>query len=418
MGLDADGTVEFDPERSGEKFRIPVPKTWETQLSEKGNTAAVWEELIKSKNLPFMAMLRNLRNIIMAGVSSETHKAIIGRLKSAHQVTNSKQMPVRFLSAFEAIDFDEDTLAKLAEEAKLDKDFVEEEKSYGSGKEAKKVMKRRAVNRNPPTKALMNQYRDALETAISLAAKHNMPELDGKALVLVDVSGSMESPLTQGPKKLHESAMTPHRRSNGRAIVEGQDMDLEDYFAESGQRLSKKISVSMTWIGRDLDLSCNIMDNKGQTVCNVSYQALESEAVWHSGDITNAPYGAEEIITVDLDALPPNCFMLTFTVNSYSGEKFDEMSEAAISVRDDGLEGNSVEGTQEICGFRLTGQNKAVILVLLLERNVVGVCGASTRCRQKDRPSNLYWVKFTRSMKLQWQTQQQMASVLWTQRFF
>lgn len=145
-------------------------------------------------------------------------------------------------------------------------------------------------------------------------------------------------------------------------------MDLEDYFAQAGQRLSKKLSLSMTWIGRDLDLSCNIMDKDGGTVCNVSYQQLDASAVWHSGDITNAPYGAEEVITVDLDKLPENAFMLTFTVNSYSGEKFDDMAEAAISLRDDGLEGNSIEGTQEICAFRLTGSNKAVIACSLIRK--------------------------------------------------
>ena len=50
------------------------------------------EDLVKSKNLPFMAMLRNLRNLINAGVSSETHKEVIGRLKSSQQVANSKQL--------------------------------------------------------------------------------------------------------------------------------------------------------------------------------------------------------------------------------------------------------------------------------------------------------------------------------------
>jgi len=216
-----------------------------------------------------------------------------------------------------------------------------------------------------------------------LAARNNVPPLEcpngGKAVVLVDVSGSMESPLTQGPKKLHESALTPHRRSNvqhGRPIVEGQDMDLEDYFSQSGQRLSRKLSVSMTWIGQDLDLSCNIMDKDGVSVCNVSFQQLESSAVWHSGDITSAPHGAEEIITVDLDKLPPNAFMLTFTVNSYSGQSFDDIPEAAMSLRDDGLHGNSVEGTQEICAFRLTGTHKAVVACSLIRKET----GWSFRC--------------------------------------
>lgn len=61
--------------------------------------------------------------------------------------------------------------------------------------------------------------------------------------------------------------------------------------------------------------------------------------------------------------------MLTFTVNSYSGQKFDELAEAAISLRDDGLEGNSVEGTQEICGFRLTGTHKAVLACSLIRKD-------------------------------------------------
>lgn len=376
MKLDEGGTKEFDDDRAGEKFRIPVPKTWETELSEKGNTPEVWQDLVKSKSLPFMAMLRNLRNLLLAGVSDDTHKEIIGRLRSQQQVANSKQMPIRFLSAFEAIDFDDETLAKLAEEAKSNKDFIEEEKAVGEGKDAKKVVKKRRVCRNPPNRKLLDKYRDALETAVSLAARNNVPPLEcptgGKAVVLVDVSGSMDAPMTTGPKKVHEKALVPHRRSNingGRPIVEGQDMDLEDYFSHAGQRLSRKISISQTWIGRDLDLSCAVLDKNGANVQNVSYQQLEYSAIWHSGDITNAPNGAEEIITVDLDKLDEKAFMLVFTVNSYSGETFDSMQEAAVSLRDDGLEGNSVEGTQEICAFRLTGSHRAVVACALIRKD-------------------------------------------------
>merc|ERR1719498_1333801 len=140
-------------------------------------------------------------------------------------------MPIKFLSAFEAIDFDHATLERLMVESSHPEDYVEEEKAVGSGKSAKKVMKKRLVCRKPPTRKLLDSYRDALETAVSLAARSNVPPLEcpngGKALILVDVSGSMDAPLTQGPKKLHESALTPHRRSNvqgGRPIVEGQEM--------------------------------------------------------------------------------------------------------------------------------------------------------------------------------------------------
>eukprot|EP00411_Alexandrium_monilatum_P068506 CAMPEP_0175588334 /NCGR_PEP_ID=MMETSP0096-20121207/51232_1 /TAXON_ID=311494 /ORGANISM="Alexandrium monilatum, Strain CCMP3105" /LENGTH=345 /DNA_ID=CAMNT_0016892301 /DNA_START=8 /DNA_END=1046 /DNA_ORIENTATION=+ len=125
--------------------------------------------------------------------------------------------------------------------------------------------------------------------------------------------------------------MTPHRRSGGRPIVEGQDMDLEDYFSQAGQRLSKKISVSMTWIGQDLDLSVMVLDKDGQQVTSVSY----SNTNW------------KQIGT-----------------------------EAAISLRDDGLVGASVEGTQEICAFRLTGTHKAVIACGLMRKET----GWAFRC--------------------------------------
>jgi len=370
----------FDADRTGEKLRIPVPKTWETELSENGNTAEVWQDLIKSKSLPFMAMLRNLRNILLAGVDKSFHQQIINRLRSETQVANSKQGPIRFLSAFEAIDFNAETLEKMAEEAKSEEDYIETEKAYGSGKDAKKVTKRRKVNRNPVTKELLDQYREALEQAVTHSAQHNVPMLEcptgGKVVVLVDVSGSMDCPLTQGPKKLHESAMVPHRRSNGRPIVEGQDMCLEDYFAQAGQRLSKKVSISMTWIGQDLDVSVACLDKDGNTLSQVSWEDLHDTGVQHSGDITEAPYGAEEVISVDLDELPKEVFCLTFTVNSYSGESFDQIEEAAISLRDDGLKGNSVEGTQEICAFRLTGSHKAVVACSLLRKQT----GWSFRC--------------------------------------
>ena len=47
---------------------IFVWNRWETQISLKGNKAEVWEKLIDNKKLPFMAMLRNLRNMIKVGM--------------------------------------------------------------------------------------------------------------------------------------------------------------------------------------------------------------------------------------------------------------------------------------------------------------------------------------------------------------
>lgn len=56
----------FDPQLVGQRMKLATPRTWETQLSARGNTASVWQELLDSRSVPFMAMLRNLRNVIQA----------------------------------------------------------------------------------------------------------------------------------------------------------------------------------------------------------------------------------------------------------------------------------------------------------------------------------------------------------------
>lgn len=45
-------------------MRIEIPKTWETLLSAKGNNAETWTDLILNHKLPYMALMRNLRNIL------------------------------------------------------------------------------------------------------------------------------------------------------------------------------------------------------------------------------------------------------------------------------------------------------------------------------------------------------------------
>nr|KAG5700930.1 hypothetical protein BaRGS_034215 [Batillaria attramentaria] len=55
------------------------------------------------KKLPFMAMLRNLRNLIKAGISMKHHNMVIRRLTDQRQVVNSKQFPFRFFSAYQVL---------------------------------------------------------------------------------------------------------------------------------------------------------------------------------------------------------------------------------------------------------------------------------------------------------------------------
>ncbi len=74
-------TGDYESEKCGKRMKLPIPETWETQVSMKGNKASVWEQLIDNKKLPYMAMLRNLRNMIKCGISEKHHQWVIKKLQ-------------------------------------------------------------------------------------------------------------------------------------------------------------------------------------------------------------------------------------------------------------------------------------------------------------------------------------------------
>jgi len=122
---------------------LETPKTWETQLSTRGNTKEVWEELISERKLGYMAMLRNMRNILNAGV--ENINDVYKFLSNEERVLRSRQLPFRFYSAY---------------------------------KELKNV--------NGTTSRTL----DTLENAMKLSTQ-NIKKLEGKTLIAIDTSGSM-----------------------------------------------------------------------------------------------------------------------------------------------------------------------------------------------------------------------------------
>lgn len=110
----------FDKIVSGQ---LAIPYTWETELSELGKqtfenekvkaqaVSEKWEELVSSSQMGYMALLRNLRNI----VTKSTDKALdmtLNILTNEHRIRKAKQMPFRYLSAFLEID-------KLAQESSI-----------------------------------------------------------------------------------------------------------------------------------------------------------------------------------------------------------------------------------------------------------------------------------------------------------
>ena len=75
------------------KDTLPVPDTWETQLSAGADKKATWERLIAERKLGALAFLRNLRNMKEAGVRQTTISDGLFKL-------NPKWLlPLHFLSA-------------------------------------------------------------------------------------------------------------------------------------------------------------------------------------------------------------------------------------------------------------------------------------------------------------------------------
>lgn len=109
---DAEQQAIFDKIVTG---TLVTPYTWETRLSALGQQhfdtseakmaaeKALWEELLDSGRLGYMALLRNLRNILRAKVSPTHVERLCARISDPGQVAESKQFPFRFLAAYAEI---------------------------------------------------------------------------------------------------------------------------------------------------------------------------------------------------------------------------------------------------------------------------------------------------------------------------
>ena len=91
---------------------LATPYTWETELSALGQMnfeseeqrkdafRMKWEELIDSGKLGYMALLRNLRNMLESNIDYEYIEKVCNDIASPHAVVNAKQFPFRYLSAY------------------------------------------------------------------------------------------------------------------------------------------------------------------------------------------------------------------------------------------------------------------------------------------------------------------------------
>jgi 60 kDa SS-A/Ro ribonucleoprotein len=128
---------------------LPTPETWETTISREGNTKDAWTKILPK--MGYFAILRNIRNMLEAGVDMQVVSAYIA---DPVRVEKSRLFPFRFYSAYTELS----------------------SRSF-----------------EPTHNAQVGIITEALEKAMDFSATR-FPPLYGSSFIMLDVSGSM----TQG----------------------------------------------------------------------------------------------------------------------------------------------------------------------------------------------------------------------------
>ncbi len=88
----------------------------------------------------------------------------------------------------------------------------------------------------------------------------------------------------------------------------------------------------------DLDASCVLMDRNKKALDMVWFRQLNSKdgSIKHTGDnVTGEGDGDDESIKVNLDRLDAEAEYLVFTVNSFTGQNFNQVENAYCRIVDD-----------------------------------------------------------------------------------
>jgi hypothetical protein len=132
--------------------RLVKADTWEVKIAGAENVEQKnqeWHRLIEEHKLGYMALIRNLNNILDSGVDQDwIDRYLVPQIIDQDDITKSLMFPYRFYTAYKNLNTDN-----------LSVTF-------------------------------------ALGKAFAIAAKHNAPQLQGASGIMLDVSGSMEDPIS------------------------------------------------------------------------------------------------------------------------------------------------------------------------------------------------------------------------------
>lgn len=192
--------------------KLETPDTWEVQLSAGKDKQATFNRLVKENKLGYFALLRNLRN--MEGASCDLDP-VIKKLEDREEILRSKILPFRYMAAYENV----------------------------SSPRLKKAIKNAFIH-----------------------SASNVPTLTGTSIILVDVSGSMDYPLSDKSdmKRTHVAACLA-------AILKENSKSLVYTFSEQLVKVSSKRS--------GLDLAEDILNSQehGGTELGAALKKLDGD---------------------------------------------------------------------------------------------------------------------------------------------
>ncbi|MGW3302716.1 stress-induced protein [Streptomyces sp. CB02130] len=126
---------------------------------------------------------------------------------------------------------------------------------------------------------------------------------------------------------------------------------------KGGAPLLSRVRMGLGWEpafrGKDIDLDASVIaygpNRNHLDSCYFGKLTILNGAIKHSGDnLTGEGAGDDETIVVDLGRIPSDATGLVFTVNSFTGQKFNEVAKAYCRLIDDA-------SGEELVRFDLTG---------------------------------------------------------------
>ena len=146
--------------------------------------------LIKDKKLPYMAMVRNIRNMIMAGISEEVAKLAIHYLTNEKAVVKSRMFPYQFYTAYDILDelknFKEKNFQVYDKKDSRNPTKEELKKVEGLRKKFEELKQKQKTMNDKS----IDDFKQALDKAVEIATNQNIPPIKGVTTILLHLSNA------------------------------------------------------------------------------------------------------------------------------------------------------------------------------------------------------------------------------------